>query len=216
MQTFEERALKDEQERIEVAAFRALDLKDNPPTSWDAATIPDDLTAELPTVLARTDGHCLLYAGRTHSFVGEPESGKTWAALAAASEVIIRGAGVMYVDFEDSVRGVARRLVALGVPLAAVRRRFAYLRPDVRIDSTGAKRSVIRTGERYAPELIVLDGVTECMALHGWDINSATDTARFLDWFPRLWERTGAAVVMVDHVVKSGDDRGRWAIGSQL
>ena len=205
----------EEQQRIEELGHRERDLLEHPLTSWDAVEIPSDLTPEPPTMLHRTDGQALLYPGKTHSFVGEPESGKTWMALAAVAETIERGAGVMYVDFEDSAKGVVRRLVALGVPLAAVRQRFAYLRPDVQFTAQGAKHSLGRTGERYRPELIVLDGVTECMALHGWDINSATDVAHFLDLFPRLWEQFGAAVVMIDHVVKSSEAQGRWAIGSQ-
>ncbi len=206
-----------EAERLaaEDEAHRLRDLEENPRTSWDAEPIPDDLSAELPTMLHRTDGNALLYPGKTHSFVGEPESGKTWVALAAAQETLARGKSVLYVDFEDSVRGVARRLVALGVDPRTARRSFAYVKPEVPIGAEGAKHSLVRTGRRYEPELIVLDGVTECMALHGWDINSATDVARFLDWFPRLWEKTGAAVVMIDHVVKSPEAQGRWAIGSQ-
>lgn len=41
-----------------------------------------------PTVLRRTDGHGVFYAGQVNSLFGEPESGKTWIALAAAAEVL--------------------------------------------------------------------------------------------------------------------------------
>jgi hypothetical protein len=206
---------EDDAHRAREVYERERDLEEHPLTSWDAEEIPADLSPEPPTVLRRTDGKALLYPGKTHSFVGEPEGGKTWMALAACQETLAAGGGVMYVDFEDSVKGVVRRLRALGVDIETVKRRFAYVRPTVRIGAEGAKHSLVRTGERYRPALIVLDGVTECMALHGWDINSATDAAMFLDWFPRLWERTGAAVVMIDHVVKSAESQGRWAIGSQ-
>jgi hypothetical protein len=200
----------------EAAAALADEAGAEERTSWDALPIPNDLEPELPSRLHRTDGRSLLYQGKTHSFVGEPESGKTWLALAAAAETLAASQGVMYVDFEDSVKGVARRLRMLGVGLPALRQRFGYVRPDIPFSRGGpAQASLIRTGQRYRPELVILDGVTECMALHGWDINSATDAARFLDWFPRLWEQTGAAVVLIDHVVKDREGQGRWAVGSQ-
>lgn len=215
MDEYELDALAADRRRAEDAAHAARDLEEHPLTSWDAVEIPTNLEPEPPTMLHRTDGMALLYPGKTHSFVGEPEGGKTWLALAACQETLARGAGVMYVDFEDSARGVVRRLTQLGVGLNSIRARFAYIRPAVKIKSAGAEHSLVRTGARYRPELIVLDGVTECMALHDWDINSSTDTARFLDWFPRLWDKTGAAVVLIDHVVKAAESQGRWAIGSQ-
>ena len=75
-------------------------------TSW----VPVDLAAVLanedglespPSVLARIDGGCLLYAGKIHWFAGEPEAAKGWLALMAASELIKAGKHVLWVDFED-------------------------------------------------------------------------------------------------------------------
>lgn len=57
---------------------------------------------------------------------------------------------------------------------------------------------------------MVLDGVTECYALHEWDINKATDAAEFQKLFNRFADST--ASIAIDH---SGKDAGRGVIGSQ-
>src|SRR2546429_403075 len=54
-----------------------------------------------PSMLKRTDGKYLLYAGKRHWFQGEPESGKTWAALVACKEQLNVGNVVVYVDWES-------------------------------------------------------------------------------------------------------------------
>lgn len=43
-----------------------------------------------PEVLARTDGNSIFYSGQVNGLFGEPESGKTWVALAAVSEALYR------------------------------------------------------------------------------------------------------------------------------
>lgn len=66
-----------------------------------------------------------------------------------------------------------------------------------------------------APTLAVVDGMTEALALNGLDLRDNTDVARFLTLLPRRLARSGAAVLLVDHVVKDREARGRFAIGAQ-
>lgn len=61
---------------------------------------------------------------------------------------------------------------------------------------------------------MVLGGVTECMMLHGWDPNGGTDAAEFLEYYPRRMASTGAALIFIDHVLKSRGSHERYAIGS--
>lgn len=53
-----------------------------PGPSWApvdlAAYLDGTYTPETPTMMPRSDGVCLLYPGRTHSFHGESESGNPW------------------------------------------------------------------------------------------------------------------------------------------
>jgi hypothetical protein len=52
------------------------------------------------------------------------------------------------------------------------------------------------------------------MVLHGLDPLSNKDCAQFGRWLPTAIARHGPAVVSLDHVTKSADGRGRYAIGA--
>jgi hypothetical protein len=63
--------------------------------------------------------------------------------------------------------------------------------------------------------LVVLDGVTEAMSLHGLDLNDQTDIAAFLAMLPRRLADLGPAVVQIDHLPKMTEHGNRFAIGGQ-
>jgi hypothetical protein len=185
-------------------------------TSWApvelAAILNGTQSDPPPSILTRTDGRALLYAGRVHAVFGEPEACKGWVALAATAEALDAGDRVLYVDFEDTAASVAGRLVALGVPADAIRERFVYVRPDEPLADTGrADLDAAAAGVTLA----VLDGITEALTLHGLDLSSNGDVAAWLDLLPRPLARGGAAVLTIDHVVKDRENRGRYAIGAQ-
>jgi hypothetical protein len=206
---------------LEEAAWDARrEADEEAASSWAPVNLAEEyahgLIPDVPVMLRRDDGHALLYASKTHSFIGQPESGKTWAALVPVADEIRAGRHAFYVDFEDSAKGIGRRLVEMGVPQAALIEHLHYFRPRKHLTRTpGAERALMFAGDRFRPTVVVLDGVTEAMALHGWNANDAGDVALFYDAMPRRWERTGAVVVTIDHVVKAKDERGRYALGSQ-
>lgn len=90
---------------------------------------------------------------------------------------------------------------------------MAYVRPDEALSGQAAIQALIRAGMRVQPAIVVVDGVSEAMTLAGLNIDSTGDVARFHAEMPRRFERTGAAIVMIDHVLKAGDQRGAYAIG---
>lgn len=190
---------------------------DRTATTWAAVDLTPILEggcAELPPVmLGRTDGAWLLYAGKVHAISGEPESGKGWLALAACAEQLGTGAPVTYLDFEDSPNTMVGRLLALGVEPHVIAERFAYVRPDEALTAEG--RIDLDAVTANAPTLIVLDGVTEAMTMHGLAIEDNADVARWQHLLPRPLAATGAAVIEVDHVVKARDNRQRYQIGAQ-
>jgi hypothetical protein len=197
-------------------AKRAADPA-QPRTSW----APIDLTAlieggdlEQPAeLLTRTDGQSLLYRGKLHSTSGEPEAGKGWLATAGSAECLAAGEVVIYIDFEDSPQTLVQRLLALGVQADHITAGLLYIRPDepfTDISSAELQQAIARQ-----PALAILDGVTEALALQGLDLGDNTDVAKWLELLPRPLSRSGAAVVLIDHVVKSREDRGRYAIGAQ-
>lgn len=172
----------------------------------------DDLEPP-PSMLRRADDAGLIYAGKVHSFAGEPESGKTWLALAACAQAIHAGERVAYVDFEDAAAAVVARLRALGATDEEIRSRFTYVRPDEPLNKAG--RDDLDRALVSPPVLAIVDGVTEAMTMLGLDPLSNRDVARFMEQVPRRLARSGAAVVLVDHVVKAKGERGRFAIGAQ-
>jgi len=66
-----------------------------------------------------------------------------------------------------------------------------------------------------AASLVVVDGVTEAMTMHNLDLNSNQDAAAFYHLLPRWIADLGPAVVLIDHVTKNAETRGRFAIGAQ-
>lgn len=188
-----------------------------PGETWkrvDLAGILDgNLTDPEPVMLTRDDGHKLLYAGKVHTISGESESLKTWFALLACAEAIAAGAPVVYIDYEDTAPGIVGRLLALGCPKPDIAKWFAYIRPDEPLSPAAA--AVLALCLDPVPRLAVIDGVTEAMAAHGLDPNSNSEVAAFNAKLPKPIAAAGAAVVMIDHVTKSREGRGRYAIGAQ-
>ena len=166
-----------------------------------------------PAVLTRFDGRALLYAGKINGILGESESGKTWVALEAVRQRLADGARVTYLDFEDSANGIVARLRALAVPDADFAR-LAYIEPDQILDGV-ASDDLREHLDQTRPDLIILDGVNAAMTLLGLDLTSNTDATKFNQLLLRPLSLTGACVVVVDHVPKNKDNRGKGGIGAQ-
>jgi hypothetical protein len=186
-------------------------------SSWEVANLAAALAGEgddlEPTVLHRNDQAAVLYAGKVHSIVGEPESGKGWLVLHAAHQIITAGGHVLYVDWEADETTQVTRLLEFGVPPTQILEQFHYIRPTEAHDAAAALR-LAACLDAWDLQLIVLDGVAEALALNGWDENNAADVTTFYVQVARPLTRGGAAVVTIDHVVKDKDSQGRYARGS--
>lgn len=190
---------------------------DDRPRSWLPRDIEPVLSGTFeppkPTVGERDDGAGMFYPGRKHTVASESEGGKTWLLLAAIRTELERGNAAVYLDFEDSEGGIVGRLLSLQVPAAALRDRFVYLRPEEPLDVAGRADLAQVLGD-VRPTLVAIDGVTEAMVLHGLDPVSNKDAAAFGRMLPTAIAAKGPAVVSLDHVTKSAEGRGRYAIGA--
>jgi hypothetical protein len=207
---------------IDVTAFLeapAPELSALPATEPDTSWLPrsvefdEDEADVAPTVLHRVDGQNLLYAGKVNAIFGESESGKTWVALEAVRQQLAQGHKVFYIDFEDSKRGIRGRLKALGVIKDAFER-FRYANPDGPYNEL-AQQALLGAIRDFTPQLIVVDGVNAAMNLLGLDLEKNKDATQFSQVVLRPLRLWGAAVLTIDHVTKSKDSRGNYAIGAQ-
>ncbi len=196
--------------------FNATTGESHPPTTWlvidlepiksGAVTMPE------PEFLTRTDGRALIYAGLPHVFYGPSESLKSWAAMLACRSFTESGRTALYVDFEGNEASFVARARIVGAPDEDIGRTLRYIRPSEPLKgSVNAGADLASELADLNPSLVVLDGVSECYSLHGWDINSATDAAAFQKLFRPL-NSNGAATILIDH---SGKDASKGVVGSQ-
>ena len=187
--------------------------------SWEPVDVAEVLDAlasgkvigPVPTMLLRVDGAALLYPGEMHQIAAEPESGKSWIALGEAARLIMAGENVLYVDFEDGASAILGRLLALGASREAIGQHFVYVRPDEPLPAAAVAGMLERGPFAFA----VLDGMTEAYTMLGLSGSDNVDVAKFLHTLPRQVALAGAAVLLIDHVVKDKEARGRFAIGGQ-
>lgn len=187
-------------------------------TSWGpvdlAAVLSGDLSPEVPSVLARSDGRCVFYAGRINALVGPPESAKSWVAQMACQQEMTAARSVAYLDFEDTDRGICARLKALDVSDEVLIERMYYASPDTTMGP--AERDELFSGlDRINPSAIVVDGVNAAMTLLGLDLEKNRDATQFHQLILKPLALTGAAVIIIDHVTKAVESRGNYAIGAQ-
>jgi len=157
-----------------------------------------------------------LAAGELHWLSAEPEKGKTWLALWWAIQVINAGDSVIWCDEETGPDVTAQRLTMLGANPDAVEQRFAYLPYPSWFSEAGEGDADIwpKFLAKTQPGLVVMDTATDALAEAGLNENDGREVTLWVKAFCEPARRVGAAVVVLDHVVKSGVTRG-YAVGSR-
>jgi len=187
-------------------------------SSWKPIPLKDYFdglfATPVATILKRNDGHGLIYTGRVHSIYGESESGKSWVAQIASAEMLKDDKKVIYIDFESDAIDIVNRLKSLGVSRANLLQYFTYIRPDGPREADDPYWQAIL--EPQSAELIIIDGVTESLTMWGGETKDNDAITRWMRIFPRtIATASGAAVVLIDHITKNAETRGRFAIGGQ-
>lgn len=201
---------------------------ERPVTSWQPLDVTEVLAGTLerrrPSLLRRADGHGLFYAGLSNMLFGASESCKSWVAYLAVVEALQDGYKAVIVDLESDLIEVMVRLRVLGLSDATIRTNLAYIRPDepLRRILTGPAAPLGPTDHDLAdalaegPAVIVIDALGELFALHGLDPLSNRDAPLVTGFLRRLADRTGAAVISVDHIPHGPREGGAKApIGAQ-
>lgn len=171
------------------------------------------LAGELPDPPApaygmRDDQRALFYAGEVNLVFGDPESGKTWLALVAARELLGEfGDGrVLVIDLDHNGPGpTVVRLLALGADRAALAdpERFLYVEPEDRLHLA----AVVADMRTWGPNVVVLDSLGELLPLFGSSSNSADEYTNAHRSVLKPLAKTGAAVLVIDHLAKGTESR---------
>jgi hypothetical protein len=190
------------------------------PASWAAIDLGPFLDGTYqppsPELLPREDGACLLYRGLTHSMHGESESGKSLVAQIEAIRILRGGGRVLYIDFESDAGSIVNRLTEFGASPKQIADGFTYLRPEAKPSSSAAESAAYLRLLEHTYDLAVIDGVTDALGMWGAETRDNDGIAAWARELPRkIADRTGAAVLLIDHVTKDSDSRGRFAIGGQ-
>lgn len=188
-------------------------------SSWDAVDLGPFLDGTYvppaPTLLARSDGQPLFYRGLTHSVYGETESAKSWIALLAVAQAIRAGEHALWFDLESDPGLIVSRLQLMGCTADQIKALLAYVAPWGAPGPDDVVAWFDRVLNRpYA--VAVIDAMSGALGLFGLKSKDDDDITSFYRGLPtQIVNRTGAAVVVVDHVVKDKDTRGRWPSGSE-
>lgn len=169
--------------------------------------------APRPTVLQRTDGIGLFYAGQNNYLFGEPESGKTFIALAAAVEALNTGGKATVLDMDhNGIASVVTRLLDLGADEDALSdlERFRYKEPEDKEDLI----STVKDLRSWRPDVAVLDSIGELLPLLGLNSNSPDDFTIAHTHVIKPLYLSGAAVISIDHLAKNPESKAQGPTGT--
>lgn len=180
---------------------------DEPTDSWaplNLNTLPDK-----PPVQPTLGGVGIVYPGKRHVFSGPQESAKTMAAHAIGIEVVRDGGTLILIDFEMGAWDTRDRLKRFGATSDDLNR-VHYIEPSDPADDHTMERLLA-----LHPTLVIVDAAAGAYDLQGLDDNKRLDVERFTRLYVRAFWRAGVATILLDHVVKNTELRGRYTIGSE-
>ena len=95
-----------------------------------------------------------------------------------------------------------------------IEQQFHYLRPEGDLRVKANTRDLAEVLHTWPITLAISDGTTEAMALHNLNPLDNADIATFNSILVKPLLTFGPAVVALDHVIKSREGRGRYALGA--
>lgn len=175
--------------------------------SWEALNLAH--VEERSSVEPTLGGVGLIYPGRRHILSGPQETAKTIAAYTIALAEVRAGGTALLIDLEMGQWDARERLRDLGATDDELDRLY-YIEPDA-----PATEEIILGLVELTPTLVIIDAAAGAYGLQGLDDNKRADVERFVAIFIRPFWLAGIATLLVDHVVKNVEARGKYAIGSE-
>jgi hypothetical protein len=169
-----------------------------------AALLENVRTGEMPCA----DHASLLYGAGITWLYAEPKSGKTILATGIAADCMLAGGRVTWFDTEMGPMANLRLLLGFGVPTDVLLAQLRLVASPV-----GPPGDSIRELTREA-DIVVFDSCAGLMGRLALNPNSDTDveTLNTLVLAPATAQAAG---IVIDHVTKDRESRGRWPTGSQ-
>lgn len=157
-----------------------------------------------PEILRRKDDNGVFYAGKVNVIFGDPESGKSWLAYAAAVEVMNDGGTAAILDLDhNGVTDIIGRLRLLGADDGVLAKRLRLTEPDDRLMLSAVVADLVDA----PPDVVVVDSLGEVLPMLGLSSNSPDDytTAHRAVLTPLATK--GSCVVGIDHLPKDAEAR---------
>lgn len=180
---------------------------EQPWTPVKLAEIPDE-----PPVQPTLGELGIAYPGKRHVFSGPQESAKTLCAYILGLEVLRHDGLFCLIDFEMGRWEARNRLRELGATNAELAH-VLYFEPEGRMPEHVPE--VIRSHCEERNAIVVIDAAAGAFAFEELDDNKRMDVERFGARYVEPFRKAGIATLVLDHVVKSSEARGAYAIGSE-
>lgn len=166
-----------------------------------------------PALLRRDDGRHVFYKGQVNLLFGDAESGKTLVSQAAASEALIAGRRVLFIDLDhNGIVGTVCRFIDFGVPeeRLANQDHFRYVEPEDNLHLL----NVVADAAAWRPAVAVVDSVGELLPSLRLSSNSPDDFTLAHTKVLKPLAMAGACVLAIDHLPKNPDARSSGPTGT--
>lgn len=178
-----------------------------------AAVLAGGIEAEQPVLLHRDDQRPLLYRAAVNVLQGDPEGGKTWVLKAATAEALTAGQRAAFIDVDhNGATSTADHLLRLFVPkeILTDAERFRYYEPE---DAAHLRR-IVADLIGWRPAVVGVDSLGEVLPMLGYNSNDSDDFSTANREVLRPMARSGACVVVIDHLAKNTTSRAFGSTGS--
>lgn len=174
----------------------------------------DSLDIPRPILWRTSTGEPLLARGQRAWMIGHEASGKTWAALMCARQVLDDGGFVLLIDWESGPRRIRERARILGLLQHAGDRFWAADGSMLYRDGAEGKHSpradhaaalariqdLDPMSEAGHPALVIIDSASPA----GLERDTGSSVTSWLDAKVQPWVDAGATVIVIDHKAKIG------------